>query len=522
MSRSARIASVLLLAAALPIAIGLSSHFFADLRFESESLHAFLEVAGGCTAVAVGLLLITRVRRGDAPHLTWAIGSLIGMGILDLAHGAWHYGTAWSWLRAMATLTGGVLFALVWLPQRFVPKERRRFFVRCMAWGAGAMVGAIVVLAPYLPPMWDVTGKYSLWTRGLNSVGGLGFIAASIFFFRRYLRTGAPEDLLFASHTLMFASASSLIWFSRNWYLEWWFWHVLRTTSYGIVVIAAYRHVNEMQKKLQLQNEHLEAAVSKRTHELRQAQRDLQQANAELEQKVAERTGRLRETVADLEAFSYSIAHDMRAPLRSMRGFAAVLEADYGERLDAPAKGYLARIGASAERLDRLIRDVLDYSKIVRGELPMERVDSHKLISEIIDSYPDFQAPQVEVSIAEDLPPVRANQAALTQVVSNLLGNAVKFVAPGVKPKVSIRATDDGNEHLRFWFEDNGIGISPSGQQRLFQMFQRLNPPGHFDGTGIGLAIVRKAVERMGGRVGVQSEPGKGSRFWVELKKEKG
>jgi PAS domain S-box-containing protein len=267
-----------------------------------------------------------------------------------------------------------------------------------------------------------------------------------------------------------------------------------------------------------------------------------------LEKLVAERTARLTETVGELEAFSYTIAHDMRAPLRAMQSFATILTLDYMEKLDDNGKQLLARIGLSASRLDHLIQDVLNYSKIVGSDLRLEPLDPQSLLEEIIHSYPNLQPSAADITISGPLPPLLGNRAALTQVFSNLLGNAVKFVPPGVRPRVVIRAESERpgiavsepsittslvhpssaptlhhsttpiGASVRLWFEDNGIGIGRDAQKRLFQMFQRVHHPGLYDGTGMGLAIVRKAVERMGGRVGVESEPGKGSRFWLELK----
>jgi len=253
---------------------------------------------------------------------------------------------------------------------------------------------------------------------------------------------------------------------------------------------------------------------------LQKAQAELKEHATKLEHMVAQRTAKLSETVQDLEAFSYSIAHDMRAPLRSMQGFAGILKQDYGDKLDDTARGYLQRLGSAAGRMDRLIVDILNYSQVVRGELDVGIVDSHKLVLDIIHSYPQFERTHADISIEGRLPPVLANEAALTQVMSNLLGNAVKFVAPGLRPCVRVgtnpEAVHDGRVEL--WVQDNGIGIAPDLQKRLFNMFTRLHRPGLYEGTGIGLAIVKKAVERMGGSVGVDSNPGHGSRFWVQLR----
>jgi signal transduction histidine kinase len=137
------------------------------------------------------------------------------------------------------------------------------------------------------------------------------------------------------------------------------------------------------------------------------------------------------------------------------------------------------------------------------------------LLRDLLETYPNLSPERADISLEKSLPSVMGNEALLTQCFANLLGNAVKFVAPDVRPRVRVRA-ESANDFVRIWIEDNGIGVPPHAHERLFKMFQRLTTG--YEGTGIGLAIVRKVVERMEGRVGVQSEPGKGSRFWVELK----
>ena len=254
------------------------------------------------------------------------------------------------------------------------------------------------------------------------------------------------------------------------------------------------------------------------------ARQTLEERRHELEQLVTERTANLRDALNELEAFSYSIAHDMRAPLRGMHGFAKILEEDCGPQIGSEGRQYISRIIASAERLDRLIQDVLHYSRISRGELKLEPVNLDALTRDIINSYPQFAAPRVSIEIMSPLPVVIGNPASLTQIISNILSNAVKFVAAGERPRVQVWAeslplTFSPGEHwVKIWFADHGIGIPREAQKRIFQIFQRVNRPELYEGTGIGLAVVRKAVERIGGIVGVESEQGKGSRFWVQLR----
>jgi signal transduction histidine kinase len=243
---------------------------------------------------------------------------------------------------------------------------------------------------------------------------------------------------------------------------------------------------------------------------------DRVRAKEKLELTVAERTAALRDIVAELEAFSYSIAHDMRAPLRAMNSYAQIVQEDYSQILPEEGRDFLDRIASSARRLDTLITDVLNYSRISRGEMPLEPINVTVLIREIIDSYANLRANIGHISVEDDIPPVLANKAALTQCFSNLLSNALKFIPDGIVPRIAVRS-EQHSGFVRIWVEDNGIGISEEGRKRIFHMFQRLNPAPHMEGNGIGLTIVRKAAERMRGRVGVESEPGAGSRFWIEL-----
>jgi len=248
----------------------------------------------------------------------------------------------------------------------------------------------------------------------------------------------------------------------------------------------------------------------------KQMEDTLRKSEQTLEKTVAERTAALQASVAELEAFSYSLSHDMRAPLRAMRSFSQIVMAEYGEKLGAGGAELLEKVASAGGRLDRLIQDVLAFSQLAGQEIKLETVEVEDLMRQVIHERPEFQPPKADIQIQSPLLPVKGHQALLTQCVTNFLGNAVKFVDRGKQPRLIVRSEALGDE-VRLWFEDNGIGIAKHMQERLFGIFQQLNRPGTYPGTGIGLAIVRKAAERMKGRVGVESEPGKGSRFWLQL-----
>jgi PAS domain S-box-containing protein len=291
-------------------------------------------------------------------------------------------------------------------------------------------------------------------------------------------------------------------------------WH-LRKDGSCFFVSGAVRAIRDANGAL-----HGFTKVARDITERKQQEEELQKARDELEKTVAERTVRLRETIQELEAFSYSVSHDLRAPLRAMLGFATLALTEAGEELNPEVKDYIGRIVSAANRLDRLIQDVLAYSRVTRMDVRLAPINLDQLIRDVLQQYPGFQTSSAEIEIESPLHPVMGHEASLTQCVANLLSNATKFVLPGNIPRIRIW-TEALDEKVKLVFQDNGIGIEPADLKRIFAMFERVHAADQYEGTGIGLTIVRKAVERMGGALGVESEPGKGSKFWIQLKRAK-
>jgi|GEM_PF-1521439 len=237
----------------------------------------------------------------------------------------------------------------------------------------------------------------------------------------------------------------------------------------------------------------------------------------ELEQRVAERTAELDTSNKELDAFAYSVAHDLRAPLRAMHGFADAVLEDYTAKLDEAGRDYLKRIVKGAKNMDTLIADLLAYSRISREKVELEAVPLADAVQEALaDLHAEIEASKAKLDVSVPPLTVLAHRATLRTVLLNLVSNALKFVAPGKTPWVRIWATSRGGM-VDVSVRDNGIGIAPEHQQRIFNVFERLHGAEAYPGTGIGLSIVNKGLARMQGEVSIESGK-EGSTFMIKLK----
>lgn len=235
--------------------------------------------------------------------------------------------------------------------------------------------------------------------------------------------------------------------------------------------------------------------------------------NGELEEQI----GALKAANQELEAFNYSIAHDLRTPLRSMSGFARALLEDESENLSSLGLEYARRIAQASKYMDTLLLDLLAYSRLTRAEMHPVPVELDEVVRELLNVVDrEIRERQVMVEVSGALGQVYAHLPTLKQILSNLISNSLKFTSPGRPPSLHI-FTERNDKFVRLWVEDNGIGIPEQHHEKIFGLFQRLHDTQLYPGTGIGLALVRKGAERMGGRAGVESNVGVGSRFWVDL-----
>jgi signal transduction histidine kinase len=251
---------------------------------------------------------------------------------------------------------------------------------------------------------------------------------------------------------------------------------------------------------------------------LRRAGVEIHRLNAELEQRIIERTRQLEEANDALETFGFSVSHDLREPLRTIQGYAAALEQDLRAGDFSNFEKFVERINAIARRIDLMVADLLEFARLSRAEVAFENVPLLDAVGDAqtaLQNDASYQAADIQVNIPADLH-VRAHRPILVQALCNLLANAVKFVRPDTHAAVNVVAHLRGSQ-VRIEVQDNGIGMAEEALERVFDVFERLHGEEAYPGTGIGLAIVKKGVERMHGTVGVESSPGVGSTFWIEL-----
>jgi light-regulated signal transduction histidine kinase (bacteriophytochrome) len=253
--------------------------------------------------------------------------------------------------------------------------------------------------------------------------------------------------------------------------------------------------------------------------EIQLRDRSLEEARAQLEARVNERTAELNASNSELEAFSYSVSHDLRAPLRHVTGFASLLEEHAGSALDDEGRRYLKTITDAAGRMATLIDDLLAFSRTGRASLTKGRVDLNALVSDArAEVSVDLDGRRITWNV-HPLPEVHADPALLRPVMVNLLSNALKYTRTRDEARIEVGTCDGQPGEVAIFVRDNGVGFDMQYADKLFGVFQRLHSAAEFPGTGVGLAIVQRVINRHGGRVWAEAKPGEGATFFFTLRR---
>ena len=463
--------------AAHVVFLALGRTVLADWRWPHEPFHAVVEAAGAFIALAMVPLLHSLERRGEGTSFNRVIcNAICAMGLLDGFHATVHAGNAFVGLHSVATLAGGLLFALAWAPKGSLP---HRFPTRWVVLGSVIIGAGSLAFSGFLPLMVE-NGEFTALAKTFNIVGGIGLFAGAARLVVVWRRTQRPDDLLFVVHALLFGAAAIMFEQSALWDAAWWGWHGLRLAAYGVALYYTVLSVR-------------------------------------YEEQLAERAKALEDANIALQQFAYSASHDLREPLRTMSGYAQLVQDEYSKQLDERGVRWLQRITGGTERLERLLAALLDYTRAGDEGTDTTETALNAVVDEAVDSLEALiQQRDASIFVMDDLPLVLADPAQLRLVFQNVLSNAIKFCETAPRIEVSASVSD---AWCQVAVDDNGVGIPVDQRERAFQLFKRLSGGARAEGTGLGLAICRRIVERHGGKIWIEAgKGGHGTRVCFTLR----
>lgn len=500
----------MIVGAVIPMLLGLGlAAYFSEWRWSHYPFHSMVESVGAISAITISVLMVMMVNHQHLPrYYIWPATALIGMGILDGAHAILHAGDAFVWLHSVATMIGGLAFAAIWLPERWLKHKCQCSLIIAIT-AISLLISAVAIASPGVLPAMIIEGEFTLLAKFFNIAGGVGFLLGTAFFVRHKLRFGTQheieshisKDQVFANHCLLFGIAGLLFESSVIWDAGWWWWHLLRLVAYLVVLVYFFMLFKQQQDTL-TDNE-----------------KELSVINQDLEKRVYERTRELEEASRAKSDFLSHMSHELRTPMNAVLGFAQILEIDK-DNLNETQHASVREILDAGQHLLHLINDVLDLAKIEAGrmDVKIETIDIDALLHEcfgLIQSQVNDRKLTLVNELSKEGYLVKADSIRLKQVLLNLLSNAMKYNSEQGFIRVKTEVVADNK--VRVSVSDTGEGMTREELDKLFVPFERLNANSTVEGAGIGLIITQYLLELMGGSVGVESTKGEGSTFWIEL-----
>lgn len=480
-------------------------------------VHSFVEMFSTIVAMLLFGVVWNAYSKDRAGNMIFLACAFLAVGMIDFAHLLAYKGMPdfitpagpqkgiMFWLSARMVAAVALLVAAIspWQP---LPDIRLRYVGLAGSLAVTAMVYWLGLFHPALWPVFFIEGQGLTDVKILAEYAIVAILAAAAALFHRSARQPqTPYDAASLFAVAVISVMSELCFTSYTQVADIFnlLGHLFKIAAYLFLYRAAFvACVREPFRKM-----HVEIGERKAAEEA------LRLLNQSLEQRVAQRTRQLELANKELEAFSYSVSHDLRAPLRAIDGFSQILRKNYGERFDDKGRDYLERVRRASQRMGDLIDDMLHLSQLSRKEIVRQPVDVSALARAIIEDLrqtaPDRR---VDVAIADGIE-ANADAKLIRIALENLLGNAWKFTGKTAEAKIEVGSTLREGETAIF-VRDNGAGFSMSYAHKLFSPFQRLHGVSEFEGSGIGLATVHRIVQRHGGRVWAEGEEGRGASFY--------
>lgn len=463
-----------------------------DSRLISEPLHSTAEAIGAAIAIFMATVLLWGKKEEYGGKLFPMAMGFLGMGLLDGFHAAVSFDRGFVLLRSVAGLVGSFWFSLVWLPG--LASRKGGVWKRLTPWivaGGAVLFGIWTISARWTLPVMLQEGRFTTPAISINLMAGVLFAVSAVRFVIDFYRSESLELFLFASMAILFSISQFSFPYSAPWDITWWLWHALRLMAYVMVLGFA-------------------------VFERKAAEDAIKKLNQDLQTRAAE----LEASYRDMESFSYSASHDLRSPLIKINAVSRILLKDYADRLDDDGGQLLSTIQEHAKKMEQLINDLLAFSRVSTKEIQRSEINMAALTKKVFGEFKSTIGNRRVQLEMKDLPPAYCDESMMRQVFANLLSNAIKYTKPKEIAIIEVGGIRGENENI-YYVKDNGVGFEMKDADKLFNIFQRLHSQEEFDGTGIGLVIVKRIVEKHGGKVWAEGRPKAGAKFSLALPAKK-